>query len=131
MKPCDRVFQPEEELAGGSVICPACRAPCDPQPSGAIVVSPCCRYPLSTADANAPQHLHRGCEACVFLGRFGQADLWFCPAAGKWDRKFSAVTARTGPGDHQYMSAPYPLEMRVGSPAIQEAAARAAARGLL
>ena len=131
MTPYNHIFQPAETLPAGAYLCPACRAPCDPQRSGAIGVSPCCRYPLSTADANAPQHLHRGCEACVFLGRFIGADLWFCPAVGKWDRKFSAVTARTGPGDHQYMSAPYPLQMPVGSPAIQEAAARAAARGLL
>lgn len=125
--PCERVFQPEEELPGGAYLCPACRSPCVGEVSNRTRYSACCRQPLTRADANAPQHLHRGCEACVFLGRFFAADLWFCPAAGKWDRKFSAVTARFGPGDHQYMSAPYPLQMQVGSPAIQEAAARAAA----
>lgn len=81
-------------------------------------------------DENAPLHLHKGCELCVYLGADGSCDYWYCPAGGKWDRKFSVVTARFGPGSHQYLSAPYPLEMSVGSPAIREAAARAAARGL-
>ena len=79
------------------VTCPACRSALEPP-----------RYP-------------HDCVACVFLGRYGPDDLYFCASLGHF-------TARFGDGD-KYSTAP--LSLAHLDDRLAEAKRRAEARGLL
>lgn len=146
-QPYDKRFQPEEEQPGGPWLCSGCLSPCEGEVQHMVLVSPCCHRPLGKGDANSPQHLHAGCDLCVFLGRVRLKaesrrglpdmvelpyDLWYCPRSGFHEAKYSTVSARFTSEIEGYYCERLPLRTdKPYEPAIREAAQRAGRRGLL
>lgn len=77
---------------------------------------------LAEGVAEAPQHQH-DCSACIFLGRYGDQDLYFHDGGDQ--PILTTVIARHGP-DGQYSSG---LPFAASIPALGEALARARAAG--
>jgi hypothetical protein len=70
-----------------------------------------------------PRYVH-DCKSCVFLGCFGEYDLYYCPQGGK----IPTVVARYGDKPPQYSSGLYG---DCALPCLAEARKRAVEKGLI